>query len=1014
MSIVVHDNAIHASTAVGTGSMEGSVMRRTFLNAVALVAAWTPVFCVGLTGIVVTATPARAQTSVAGTVHGVVTDEQGGALPGVTVTATSPSVPGAPRTAVTDADGTYRLVNLPPAVFDVSAELSGFSKFIRQAVEIRASVNIKIDITMTLGSMSETIVVSGEAPLLETEKPIQSINIAGDYQRVLPLTTRRDYSDFLEVTPGVTARSFIANNGTQVYMLRGTDVENHVIQVDGADIGSPRQAQPTFVHISADAIVDTQIKTGGADASAPIGLGVVLNVATKSGTNRFAGSLSTSIAPRSWNGNNNPDGVPTISESVDAEVALGGPVLRDRLWFFGSYRYLHRNSQISRNAAQLEAFRKIDPNWQPFDNRTRGKYGFFKLNAQLTSKHQWYAFFQADGTPEDGNQSTNFKRISLQTQGGEAAATRLYSAWTDALSSTLVVAWNNKSNTRDFSDFDSIISEGPSLRIYDSAFLSAGRLTGNGLIITTGNLASINESPSEKVSIQTDLTWYKKGWLGSHQFQTGLFLQPRLYNGTRTRYLNDGFTIEDVVLNVSGDISKGYRPFHRQYVDQIELQTASFNSENYAIYVQDAWKPGMRLTLTGGLRVDTVKSRDKIFDVVTQDSVEWGPRFGATYLLTGNGRHVVNGSISRISSKPENAFLPTLGGAVNVGLIDRYDNAGNGTFSTVFTTPAQSRIAANRSIDPDRHQPYTDEFLVSYRTQLPKSISASATFIQRNYKDLGALVDVNVIYENGVFKGYRDPAQNAILNATNNTWNHLVYRGMEFVIAQRTDRSQFLAGYTRMLGHVAGTWQPDDPGGIIQPDAFANDKGIGSIRGNENNSLSGTAQTRSPMWIPHTLRISGSYRLPWEVTVASNLTYQSGAWTGPIIDRVAAPDPRFGPTTLTLSNGRVVSNPLATVLRFAYDTRGDGQVQAPALFTWNMKFSRKFNLAGAKLDASLSIINLTNADADQEFFGGTATTANSGSNQLFSPNYAYAPDGTFRGQNRQAARAAQLLLRLEF
>lgn len=674
----------------------------------------------------------------------------------------------------------------------------------------------------------------------------------------------------------------------------------------------------------------------------------------------------------------------------------------------------NRNSQISRNAAQLEAFRKIDPNWQPFDNRTRGKYAFLKLNAQLSSKHQMYLFGQADGTPEDGNQSTNFKRISLQSQGGEAAATRLYSAWTDAISSTLVVAWNNKSNTRNFSDFDSIISEGPSLRIYDSAFISAGRLTGNGLIVTTGNLANITEAPSEKVSIQTDFTWYKKGWLGTHQFQTGVFLQPRLYNGNRTRYLNNGFIIEDVVLNVSGDISKGYRPFHRQYVDQIELMTTSYNSEDYAVYVQDAWKPSARLTLTGGLRVDKVKSTDKIFDVVTQDSVEWGPRFGATYLLTSNGRNVLHGSVARIASKPENAFLPTLGGAVNVGLVDRYDNAGNGTFSTVFTTPAQTRLAANRSIDPDRHQPFTDEFLIGYRAQLPKSISADVTYIRRNYKDLGALVDVNVIYENGVFKGYKDPAQNAILNATNNKWNHLVYTGAEFVLAQRTSRSQFLVGYTRMWGHVAGTWQPDDPGGIIQPDAFPNDKGIGSIRGNENNSLSGTAQTRSPMWIPHTLRISGSYSLPWGVTAATNMNLLSGPWTGPIIDRVAAPDPKFGPATLTLSNGRVVSNPLATVLRFAYKTRGEGQVHSPALFTWNMKFSKKFDLGGAKLDTALSIINLTNHATDQEFFGGTNTTANSGSNQLFSPNYAYAPDGTFRGQNRQAARAAQLLLRLEF
>ncbi len=968
---------------------------------------------VGLLIFVVGLGTAVAQSNLGGVIRGTVTDEQGGALPGVTITATTPSATGT-FAAVSGVDGTYRLTNLPPGVFKIVAELSGFSTLTRSDIEARAGLTLTVDLVLQLGAMSENVTVTGDAPLLETERAVQAVNITGEFQRALPLTTRRDFTDFLEVTPGVTGRSFIANNGTQVYMLRGTDVENHIVQIDGADIGSPRQSQPTFVKFSSTTVADTQVKTGGADASAPIGVGVVLNVATKSGTNQFHGTLGTSFQPRSWNADNNPDGVPTISDSYDAEVAGGGPIRRDRLWFYGSFRYLNRNSQISRNPQQYAGFKAILPDWEPFDNKTRGKYGFIKVNSQWSSKHQAYAFFQGDGSPEQGSQSTDVEVRSLQTQGGQAAASRLFSAWSDSLSSSAIVAWNNKTNTRHFSDWDEINYPGPQALIYTSAFSSSGRLTGNGLILTTGGLGNISEVPSEKWSVQGDVTYFKRGWGGAHTLQTGVFLQPVLHNITRQQYQNDGFILEESKLQNPADLTSAWVPFHRQYVNQLELTTADYNSEDYAVYVQDSWKPHSRLTIAGGVRVDWIKSYDNIFEIETQQSTELGPRFGVTWLATGNGRNVVHGSASRIAAKPENAFLPNIGGNVRVGVLDRYDTAGDGSFSAVFTTPAQSTTAANRRIDPDRHQPYVDEYLVGYRAQLPRRISVDATFIQREYKDLGAQLDVNGIYTDGVFKGYQDPTQNEIYLLTNNTWNSLVYRGLEFVVGQRTARTQILAGYTRVWDHVEGTWQPNDPASFIQPDAFPNDKGIGTIRGNEPNSLSGTAQTRSPMWIKHTLRVSGSYNAPRDFTISSNMVLLSGPWTGPVVDRIAAPDPAFGPPTITLSNGRVVSNPLATVIRFGYDTRGDNQPQAPTIFTWNARVAKRLVFGAYSIEVAFNILNITNADADQEFFGGTTTTASSGSNQLYSPNFAYAPDGTFRGQNRQAARAAMMSLSFDF
>jgi hypothetical protein len=151
--------------------------------------------------VFVTARPVDAQISSEGAVRGVIRDAGGGVLPGVTVTATSPEVPGT-YISLSESDGQYRLLNLPPGVFDVVAELAGFTKYTRQGVEVRAGLNLTLDIVLTLGNVAESVVVRGGSPLLETQKPIQAVNIAGDFLRELPLSTRRDVTDVLEATPG--------------------------------------------------------------------------------------------------------------------------------------------------------------------------------------------------------------------------------------------------------------------------------------------------------------------------------------------------------------------------------------------------------------------------------------------------------------------------------------------------------------------------------------------------------------------------------------------------------------------------------------------------------------------------------------------------------------------------------------------------------------------------------------------------------------------------------------------
>jgi hypothetical protein len=225
-------------------------------------------------------------------------------------------------------------------------------------------------------------------------------------------------------------------------MLRGTDVEQHVVLIDGADMVTARQGPMETVRLSTIAVADSQVKTGGADASAPAALGVVFNVTTRVGTNRFSGSAGVHHQNRAWNADNDPLGVPAIAESSEVEASLGGPIRADRAWFFASYFYLHRNSQISRTPTQLNNLRASIPGWVPFDNRSRHGTGFIKLNAQVRARHQLHGFFLKPRGFEEANASTDSRRYSPSGTTGTGVAGRLYSAWTNTLTTTVGASYN--------------------------------------------------------------------------------------------------------------------------------------------------------------------------------------------------------------------------------------------------------------------------------------------------------------------------------------------------------------------------------------------------------------------------------------------------------------------------------------------------------------------------------------------------------------------------------------------
>ncbi len=172
-----------------------------------------------------------------GALRGSVKDSQGGALPGVTVTATSPVLFG-PSVTITDGSGNYRLINLPPGTFTVTAELAGFAAHPREGILLRAGSNFQVDIVMEVGSLAETITVSGEVPMLEVSKPGNVLTIDAEFQKEAPVVEGKFWSDFLMLTPGVISRPHNDASGRQNYFGNAVEHRDAVTLMEGLYAGN--------------------------------------------------------------------------------------------------------------------------------------------------------------------------------------------------------------------------------------------------------------------------------------------------------------------------------------------------------------------------------------------------------------------------------------------------------------------------------------------------------------------------------------------------------------------------------------------------------------------------------------------------------------------------------------------------------------------------------------------------------------------------------------------------------
>jgi hypothetical protein len=779
-----------------------------------------------------------------------------------------------------------------------------------------------------------------------------------------------------------------------------------------------------------DIIQDVQVKTGGVDASSPMGVGMVMNVITRSGGNAFSGSAAYAYQPYEWNGNNVANcttfitcdksgaGTPTTAYVRQFDGSFGGPIKRDAVWFFGSLRRAVSAAGISRTPIEVQRIQAYEPGAELFDNPSESWQPYVKITTKLGANHDVSALYQRDRLILDGNREYHYEPIQAQSTGGSLYGGKVTSVWSDRMTTTFVASYNNKGGN-DVNTFEALGLTGPQIVVHERANIQGGRAVGSGRILEGGNLEVYQYQPASQMMLRGDLTYFKDEWAGSHELQTGFFAAPRSTYDQTNEYVNGGFVEEEVRLIDPNNVGGGTVPFRRKYQEPATLQTRAAVDRNVGFYVQDNWRPNNRLVINAGVRFDWVQRNDELFDIERQNSWQIGPRIGFSYMLTEDARNIVRGSYVRVHEQMMGRDAVTIFGADAVATeINEYDLDFNGTLEARQVTPGRASSISSFEFDPDLHQPYVDEFIVGFRKQFPGQWSADIAWMKRSYQDMYARVDINGIYPDGPnqpFRGFGlvDPNRGIIFQQTNNSWSTLEWQAIEATVAKNLSNNfQVLASINRQWQEFGGTWNPTDPARFIQPDAFASDKLLYMPRGNnEDTSLllntGTTTHTYGPTWQKYSLRFGGTYHAPYGVILAGSYTILAGPWSGPIVDLLPANDPSlavFGPATFTLPNGTTQSNPLSTRMRFTggpvpiganpNPTRGEGQVQAPAIKTLGLKIGKTFRLGGShQIEVAGNIFNLLN--------DGNFTQYNySGANERFNPVF-------LQLRNQQAARGFQ-------
>jgi hypothetical protein len=693
-----------------------------------------------------------AAQSPTASLTGQVTDESGSILPGVTVTATSPALQVPQITAITDVRGEYRLTPLPIGTYDVRYELTGFQSVERKDVRLTIGFVAKIDIAMKIATFAEAITVSGQSPTVDVTTSTPRTQFLRETLEELP-TTRNGILSVLIVSPGVRPdASKIDVGGSQfttqpTYNNFGRSGDQWVTN-DGV-LTTSANGTPEGVYWDFASFEEVAISTVGGGAEMP-GSGVSLNSIVKSGGNSFHGGGSF-MKTGPWAQADNIDadqaargatGGNSLLQRYDANADIGGRIIRDRLWFYGSAR---------RAKDDVEVAGLFKPDGTPGNLPKIQTFATAKLSMQLTNSQKLIGYYQynAKWTYIGLTNLIDWNSKTVQDQKGYTDKIEWQGIFGKALTISAHYGYYiydapiDGEHRGQVATFDAV-----TLRWAGDSLPTSASATGSTPLI----------ADQYRHQAHAAMTYYTSNlWRGNHTFKAGFDYSPATFDWD---YLSRG---------ISGD-------YYLRFRSGVPFQLATINTPvhtiNDAIYtggfVQDDWSL-RRLTLSLGIRYDrnngyipeSTRVDGPFAKAATFPEVQFAiwnavaPRVHFAYDMTGNGKTAIKGGWGRFNKmRFTNEISPANNSISTHTFYTWHDLNGNklyepGEVNLDLSGPDFVSLngGSTRVANAAELQPKVDEFSLNLEHELMPNFSVRVTGVYTREFNLRRLVGVYRPYE---------------------------------------------------------------------------------------------------------------------------------------------------------------------------------------------------------------------------------------------------------------------------
>jgi hypothetical protein len=830
----------------------------------------------------------EAQIST-GSIIGVVRDESNAVLPGVSVTLTSDVLPGGPATEVTNAQGEYRFTRLAPGTYALKATLTGFGTY--QETDLRVAVGGTTDraIVLKLGAMTESITVSGQSPVVDTRKAGITNNIAAE-QLESSASERYGAQAYLAMLPGVTTGNY---NRVFNVTVMGSNSNETTILTDGVSINNISSGG-SWLLTDFDGAQEVSTTTLGASAEYQAAGGGVMNVVGKTGTNQFRGDAAGFWSPDALT--SKPIKFPcaaceggesgfTWYKYYDWSAHLGGPINRDRVWFFTGLIYRGRFGTPPGQAPPPEEERFLD---MITDTNTKVTV---KISDKLSFQQTYYA--EIWGTVNPNFTSPTRPIATLQhSQAGIKDDPNLGSQLTWVVSPSTVLTTRYG------------LTMGASRRIGFFRDLTTPNRTDASSGVQSGNTNAHRFWP-RRDEVSAKVNTYLSANRLNHNLSYGFQISRN--KDLRVDIEPGGVLYSD--LAGTPDTATFVGPDSRSAISSAQGVWA----EDEITMGRVTAKLGARFDRMVGTSPDTPEFDGEFNEIGTLpglgEMVTWNtfsPRVGSNVRLTADGKTVLRAVAGRY-------YLPLFLGEWRdlhpgraVRDLYRYNPSTAGYTTFVSRTDPRTQFR----LDPNMKAPYMDQFSIGVDRELAANLGIGVNFVRKNggnqlgWVDTGGVYGTRDVVINGqnitVFPLLNAPSARSFMR-TNGPGYYNRYTAVILTATRRlADRWQFTAGYTRQkseglepTGNRNGTPEGRDPNDLI--------------------NLEGRLGARDR---PNMVSLMGSYEIPKiEVQLSGNLT----AVTGTAISSQANVSLPQGTRTINLdSPGSVYRTPTEKFLHVRF------------------------------------------------------------------------------------------------